>query len=314
MTAACKANEIRLIRVYEASVVEVWEAWTDPNQAAMWWGPRGFTLTTHSKDLRVGGNWKYTMHGPDGTDYPNNTIYHELEPYKRLVYDHGGNDDQPPLFRVTVTFNEVDGKTVMDMVFALDTAETAEQMRQFIKSAGGNATWDRLAEYLAKKKEDKDVFVINHSFAAPPETVFAMWTDPMHLRSWLPPKGFSMEFLRSEIKEGASTFYRMFNKGGIELYGRTHYLQISPSRQIVMKQDFCDQHENMSRHPLAPELPQSILTTVQFVAEGDGVRVTLTSVSGNGATAKEIARFVEERAGMSQGWGGSLDALEEKLH
>ncbi|MEZ6045243.1 MAG: SRPBCC domain-containing protein [Planctomycetaceae bacterium] len=54
-----------------------------------WWGPRGFTLTHHSKDLRPGGTWHYTMHGPDGTDYPNMTLYHEVEKYKKLVYDHG---------------------------------------------------------------------------------------------------------------------------------------------------------------------------------------------------------------------------------
>ena len=38
-------------------------------------GARGFTLTTHSKDLRPGGHWTYTMHGPDGIDYENKTIY-----------------------------------------------------------------------------------------------------------------------------------------------------------------------------------------------------------------------------------------------
>src|SRR5437868_5685616 len=82
---------------------------------AQWWGPRGFTLTTHSKDLRSGGSWNYTMHGPDGVDYPNKTQYLEVEKYSKLVYDHGGNDDRSPLFRVTVLFSELNGKTKMDM-------------------------------------------------------------------------------------------------------------------------------------------------------------------------------------------------------
>src|SRR5690606_17006286 len=120
------------------------------------------------------------------------------------------------LFRVTVTFADVGGKTEMDMTLAFPSAEIAEQMKQFIRAAGGNTTWDRLAEFLAKKRSDKDVFVLNHSFGASRETVFGMWTDPEHLQSWLPPKGFSMEFLRSDIKEGRSTFYRMYNQGGIE--------------------------------------------------------------------------------------------------
>ena len=102
MAAKNKSNEIQITRVYDAPVEAVWDAWTDPEQVAQWWGPRGFTLTTHSKDLRPGGNWDYTMHGPDGTDYPNKTKYLEVEKHAKLVYDHGGNDDRPPLFRVTV--------------------------------------------------------------------------------------------------------------------------------------------------------------------------------------------------------------------
>ncbi len=75
MATKTKSNEIRITRIYNAPVQAVWDAWTDPKQVAEWWGPRGFTITTHSKDLRPGGSWKYTMHGPDGVDYPNNTKY-----------------------------------------------------------------------------------------------------------------------------------------------------------------------------------------------------------------------------------------------
>ena len=57
MAANEKPNEIRLTRVYDAPVKAVWDAWTDPQQVAQWWGPRGFTITTHSKDLRPGGHW-----------------------------------------------------------------------------------------------------------------------------------------------------------------------------------------------------------------------------------------------------------------
>ena len=90
---------------------------------------------------------------PDGVDYPNKTLYHEVEYCKKLVYDHGGYDDRPPLFRVTVEFSEVDGKTRMEMTATCPTAEEAAQMRKFIKAAGGNSTWDRLAEYLNEDGE-----------------------------------------------------------------------------------------------------------------------------------------------------------------
>ena len=98
MSAKNKSNKIEITRIYDAPVKLVWDAWTDSKQVAKWWGPRGFTITTHSKDLRVGGHWAYTMHGPDGVNYENKTIYHEVEKYSRLVYDHGGNDESAALF------------------------------------------------------------------------------------------------------------------------------------------------------------------------------------------------------------------------
>ena len=180
-----KPNELYINRIYDAPVKLVWDAWTDPQKAAMWWGPRGFTITTHSKDLRVGGSWVYTMHGPDGVDYPNKTIYHEVEEYAKLVYDHGGNDDRPPLFRVTVLFTEVAGKTLMEMTMALESPEAAREIKKFIKLASGNSTWDRLGEYLEEKQNSKDVFVFNQVIEAPINRIVVMWTKPEQILKWL---------------------------------------------------------------------------------------------------------------------------------
>src|SRR5271168_2201460 len=185
MATKTKSNEIRITRIYDAPVQAVWDAWTDPEQVAKWWGPRGFTITHHSKDLRPGGHWSYTMHGPDGTDYPNTTKYFEVEECKKLVYDHGGHDDRPPLFRVTVLFSEVKGKTKMEMSMTLPTPEAAEETRKFVKKVGGEGTWDRLAEYLEKESSGKEKFVINRSFDAPIDLMFNMWTDPKHFSQWL---------------------------------------------------------------------------------------------------------------------------------
>lgn len=166
-----KPNELNIVRVYDAPVKAVWEAWTDPKQAAKWWGPRGFTITTHSKELRPGGFWKYTMHGPDGVDYPNHTTYFEVEDYAKLVYDHGANDTQAALFRVTVLFSESKGKTTMDMTMALATPEAAEQIKKFVKFAGGNSTWDRLGEYLEKTSSGEEKFIFHRTFEAPFEAL-----------------------------------------------------------------------------------------------------------------------------------------------
>lgn len=314
MPVKTKSNELRIIRVYDAPVKLVWDAWTDPDKAALWWGPRGFTITTHSKDLRPGGHWHYTMHGPDGTDYPNKTHYFEVEEQAKLVYDHGANDDQPPLFRVKVTFAEKDGKTTMDMRMALKTPEEAEKMRGFIKEAGGNSTWDRLAEFVEKQTSNNETFVINRSFDAPIDLVFDVWSKPEHISKWLAPRGFEMQYFRTDIKPGGSSFYLMTNAAGAKMYGRAEYVEVQKPHRISYKQQFCDENENVTRHPMAPTWPATMLTTIQFAEEDDNhTRVTVTMQPIGDNTAEEIETFTNGRSGMTMGWTGSFDQLEEYL-
>jgi uncharacterized protein YndB with AHSA1/START domain len=313
MTTKNKSNEIHITRIYDAPVKAVWDAWTDPKKVGLWWGPRGFTLTTHSKDLKPGGTWNYTMHGPDGVDYPNITKYFEVEKYSRLVYDHGANDKQPAMFRVTVNFSEIKGKTKMEMSMALPTPEAAAETRKFIKKAGGDSTWDRLAEYLEKESTGKEKFFINRSFDVPVETMFKMWTDPKHFAKWLAPTGFNMSFLNADIKPGGNTLYCM-EGNGIKMYGRASYLEIQKPNRIVYTQQFCDKDGNVSRHPMSPTWPETMMTTVTLSEEGpEKTRVTIEwEVHGN-ATREEFETFNKARGGMSMGWTGSFDKLEGYL-
>lgn len=315
MATKSKPNELTITRVYKAPVHMVWDAWTDPKQTAQWWGPRGFTITTHSKDLRVGGTWNYTMHGPDGKDWPNVTKYHVVEKYSCLVYDHGGSADRPPLFRVTVNFSESKGLTSMEMTMAMETAEIANQTKQFVKDAGGNSTWDRLAEYLEKENSGKEIFVINRSFEAPIEKLFQMWIEHQHFSKWLPPEGFTMKFFNAEIKAGGETFYSMTSDdGAVTMYGKTKYIEIRKPDLLIYSQKFTDENGNLSRHPFALLWPESMLTTVTLTAEDTNqTRVTIEWEPSGNATREEVAAFVKERGGMTQGWTGSFDKLEDHL-
>jgi uncharacterized protein YndB with AHSA1/START domain len=313
MPTKSNSNEIRIIRLYDAPLKMVWDAWTDPQQLAQWWGPRGFKITTHSKELKPGGTWNYTMHGPDGTDYPNITKYLEVEPLAKLVYDHGANEDRPALFRVTVLFSEIAGKTRLEMSMTLPTPEAAEETRKFIRKAGGDSTWDRLAEYLEKESSGKEKFVINRAFDASLGVMFQMWTNPADLSQWLPPAGFTMEFIRSEVKPGGSSFYRMSGPGGVAMYGRADYLRIEP-RCIVYTQQFCDENETVCRHPMSPTWPETMLTTVLLNEEApERTRVTVTWEPYGPTTPEELQTFIKARPGMTQGWTGSFDKLEAFL-
>lgn len=317
MSAKVKPNELNLIRTYDAPVKDVWDAWTDPKKAAKWWGPRGFTITTHSKDLRPGGTWNYTMHGPDGVDYKNITQYLEVEKYSRLVYDHGGNseEERAPLFRVTVLFSESKGKTTMDMTMSFKDTERAKEIGKFIKMAGGNSTWDRLGEYLEKEDSGKEIFVINRTFNAPINTMFEMWSKPEHFSKWLAPTGMNMEIIRSDMKTGGSLFFCMADDAGMnKMYGKINYKEITKPNRLVYTQGFCDENENVTHHPFAPTWPLSMLTNVVLTEESPTqTRVTVTWEVVGDATREEMETFIAERGGMTQGWTGSFDKLEELL-
>lgn len=140
-----------LDRLIAAPRERVFAAWNDPVGKAVWWGPDGFTTTTHANDLRPGGQWNYTMHGPDGKDWPNVQQYLEIDPPSRLVYLHGAIPDlanDPEAFQVTVTFAEENGGTRIRMRGILKTVEQFETVMRFGALEGGQQTLARLASHV----------------------------------------------------------------------------------------------------------------------------------------------------------------------
>jgi len=147
-TSPTQDRELVLERTYDAPRALVWEAWTDPEHVDRWWGPTGFRNETHSMDLRAGGYWRYVMHGPDGKDWINWIRYEEVSRPERLVYDHGGEGDEPH-FHVTVTFTEEGSRTRVTMHSVWPTAAALQEVMMRVAAVeGGKQTMARLAEYL----------------------------------------------------------------------------------------------------------------------------------------------------------------------
>jgi uncharacterized protein YndB with AHSA1/START domain len=147
-------REIVISRVFEAAREVVWQAMTDPRHVINWWGPRGFTDTIEEMDVRPGGVWKHVMHGPDGADYPNESIFKEVVRPERLVYSHGGGKkgSRGVSFMATWTFDAVEaGKTkvTIRMVFP-SAADRDFVVKEYGAIQGGQETLERLAEYLPK--------------------------------------------------------------------------------------------------------------------------------------------------------------------
>jgi uncharacterized protein YndB with AHSA1/START domain len=138
-----------LSREVDAPRELVWRAYTDPAHAPHWWGPNGFTNTVHEMDVRVGGRWRFIMHGPDGTDYPNRMVYQEVVRPERLVFLHGEDvDDDPGAFHVTITFDDLDGRTRVTQRMLFATAAQKAGVVQFGAVELGKQTLDKLAAYL----------------------------------------------------------------------------------------------------------------------------------------------------------------------
>jgi uncharacterized protein YndB with AHSA1/START domain len=151
-------KEIVISRVFDAPRELVWEVWTNPNHVVNWWGPNGFTTTIHEMDVRPGGKWHHTMHGPDGTDYPNKSVFKEVVKPERLVFSHGGGKEggKGAHFEASWTFETVAGgktKVTARMVFPT-AADRDHVVKEYKAIEGGQQTLGRLAEYLAKAKNE----------------------------------------------------------------------------------------------------------------------------------------------------------------
>jgi uncharacterized protein YndB with AHSA1/START domain len=140
-------------RVFDAPRDLVWMAWTDSKHLVQWWGPNGFTTTTTVYDLRVGGVWRFVMHGPNGRDYQNRITFDEIVKPERLVYHHGGGDDdvEPVEFRTTVTFEELAKATRVTMRAVFPSADARERaIREYRADTGAIQHLSRLGEHLAR--------------------------------------------------------------------------------------------------------------------------------------------------------------------
>jgi uncharacterized protein YndB with AHSA1/START domain len=140
-------RQIVTTRVFDTPRELVFEAWTDPQHVAQWWGPNGFTNTIHEMDVRAGGVWRFVMHGPNGVDYQNKNVFVEVVKPERLVFDHVSG----PKFQMTVMFEDLDGKTRLTMRMVFETAaEHDKVVKEFGAIEGAKQTLGRLAQFLGK--------------------------------------------------------------------------------------------------------------------------------------------------------------------
>jgi uncharacterized protein YndB with AHSA1/START domain len=107
-------------RVFDAPREAVWRAWTEPDELAEWWGPKGMSvpIETVELDVRAGGVFRLTMVADTtGAEFPAEMRYREVVPSERLVYEWEAQRGIGSGV-VTVTFNERGEQTEVVTHFA----------------------------------------------------------------------------------------------------------------------------------------------------------------------------------------------------
>ena len=137
-------STFRTSREIPAPPEQVFAAISDPQRLARWWGPAGFTNTFDVCEFQPGGRWEFVMHGPDGRDYPNESVFAEIEPPRQVVIDHVC----APKFRLTVTLDPSADGTTVTWLQVFESAEFAKSVEHIVTPAN-EQNLDRLtAEVL----------------------------------------------------------------------------------------------------------------------------------------------------------------------
>jgi len=140
-------RELIITRKINAPVKLVWEVWTKPEHIANWWGPDGFTNTITKMEVRPGGIWELIMHGPDGTDYPNKSIFREVLPLEKIVYEHVSE----PHILVTVTFEKQGKQTFIHWHMLFDSREEfIEVVKKYKADVGLRQNVEKMVTYLER--------------------------------------------------------------------------------------------------------------------------------------------------------------------
>ena len=149
--AATAEREIVISRVIDAPRELVFEAFTEVRHLSRWWGPEGFTTTTQAFEFRVGGEWDFVLHGPDGTDYQEWISWTEIAPPERIALLHGEYRGDPNAFESVLTFESEGATTQIEMRTVFRTKELRDEaVERYGAIEGGQQTLSNLAAYVTE--------------------------------------------------------------------------------------------------------------------------------------------------------------------
>ncbi len=306
--------QIITTRVLNAPRELVWKVLSSPDHLKHYWGPDGFTNTYKSFAFEKDGESRFTMHGPDGTNYPNRMIYRELDAprYIRWEHDNGGEGEFDHKFVGEIELFEEGNKTRIELRVNEPTIESRDAIAKYAVE-GGKQNLDRMAAYLAPLANDKNLFVIDRVFAVSQERLYKACSEVDQMMKWFAPKGMKVIAAKQDFKPGGTYHYGLSAGEGQDMWGMVNYKEITPCSRIVYAQHFSDKAGGITRHPMAPNWPLEMITTFDFISEGaEQTRLKISWVYA-GVDDTEASTFQNAHDSMCGGWTGSLDALQHYL-
>jgi uncharacterized protein YndB with AHSA1/START domain len=307
-------REIILSRIINAPRQLVWQAYTDPKHLDKWWGPNGFTNVTKEMNFAVGGTWRYTMHGPDNMDFPNRITYTKIEEPSRLEYHHDSDEENPSIyFDVTVTFEDLDGKTKITQRTVLPTIEMLRMVvDQFGAIEGGKQHLANLDLY-AKELSGEKSFVIAREINAPKQLVWDTLTKAEHLKHWWGPAALKISHATVDLTPGGMFHYGMEAPDGNTMWGRFIFREIEEPNKLVYVSSFSDADGGLTKAPFPGiDFPLEVLNILTLTEYNGKTILSLTGGPIN-PTASEEETFKGMTQSMQQGFGSTYDQLDEYL-
>ncbi|MBV8502598.1 MAG: SRPBCC domain-containing protein [Paucibacter sp.] len=158
-------------------------------------------------------------------------------------------------------------------------------------------------------------FILERRFAAPRELVYAALTQAEHLGQWMSPPGMELSHCTVDARVGGVFHYAMKPRGmpaAPAMWGKWTFRELKAPERIVVVVQFSDAQGGATRHPMAPLWPLYTLSTTTLTQEPGGTLMRLEWRALDASEAEQ-AIFDASHASMSQGWSGTMDALEQHL-
>ena len=147
---ATEGRDVILTRDFDAAPELLYRAWTEPALVTQWLTLGTWKAVKTNMDVRPGGANLLTMRSADGSEFPNQDVYLDVVPNKRLVFTDAYTSAWIPskktFMTVTLTFDELgSGRTHYTARVSHWSVADREQHEQM----GFRQNWQAMTEELA---------------------------------------------------------------------------------------------------------------------------------------------------------------------